>query len=156
VSGGVERVGESERDVAGAAATRAEASLPAGPAAIAAARCLICAHLEAAQWRGDNQAEVLLAAMEAVENAVEHGSRPGGVIDLEFRAEPSCVDLAVQDAGGPGAGVPEGPPEAPPLDSVRGRGLVIMNRLAERMEAVAAGAGTRVELRFRREEAQPA
>lgn len=64
---------------------------------------------------------ILLVASELVTNAVEHG---GGAERLELEREPDAVVLRVSDRG---PGLPEQRPR--PLDSVRGRGLALVEAL---------------------------
>ncbi len=52
------------------------------------------------------------------------------------------------DEGRPGVGVPEVPAVSPPPTATRGRGLIIMSRLADRLEVRAHGDGTQVSVLF--------
>lgn len=94
---------------------------------------------------------VLLAASEAVSNAIEHGSLPGRPVHVDLTAEPTATVVTVRDQGRPGASTPAVLPSEPPPPSVhRGRGLVIMARLADDLRLRPVGAGTEVRLLFAR------
>jgi anti-sigma regulatory factor (Ser/Thr protein kinase) len=123
--------------------------IPARPAALGAARKVLEEAMRRAGWEGPRAAEVVLAASEAVENAIEHGSVPGAPIDLEVEATPTALEVCVTDEGRPGRRTPEGEPSAPPPSSLRGRGRLIMRRLADRHEERRANGGTQVRLVFR-------
>lgn len=70
-----------------------------------------------------------LLVTELVSNSVRHaGIGPGGVVGLNARLCEERLGVAVSD---PGAGF-ERPPEPPELDFEGGRGLFIVDRLAER------------------------
>jgi hypothetical protein len=54
----------------------------------------------------------------------------------------------VADGGRPGSRAPDGEPVAPSPECIRGRGRLIMERLADRWETTRAGDGTAVTLHF--------
>ena len=68
----------------------------------------------------------LIATSEVVTNAVEHGCPP---IDLRVDRAEGRVRVEVRDTS---PLPPRRPGEAPPASDVRGRGLVIVERLADR------------------------
>jgi serine/threonine-protein kinase RsbW len=106
--------------------------------------------LDRAPWRTDDAGRLLLAASEAVSNAIEHGSPSGDAqIEVQVRVHDDEATLVVTDEGRPG--------HVPRIDlrdlspdpaSTRGRGLLIMSRLADWMDVERAGAGTRLTLGF--------
>ena len=105
--------------------------------------------LEEHGWAHEPAGRVVLATGEAVANAIEHGSEPGGHVHVEVLAGEGSATVLVRDEGRPGATPPEIIPSAPPPASQqRGRGLVIMTRLAAEVEVGPAGDGTQVRLSF--------
>jgi anti-sigma regulatory factor (Ser/Thr protein kinase) len=99
-------------------------------------------------WRTEAAELVVLCASEAITNAIEHASVPGAAVEIEIAARPDGARLRVRDRGRPGSVTPACAPEPPPSTSARGRGLLIMSALADRMELRPAGAGTDVCLEF--------
>lgn len=92
------------------------------PSAVPAARHRLADVLADQPMPADVVDSVLLVASELVANAVEHG---GGAESLELDRERDAVLLRVWDGG---LGRPE--PHPLVLDSVRGRGLVLVEALA--------------------------
>jgi anti-sigma regulatory factor (Ser/Thr protein kinase) len=101
-------------------------------------------------WAEDAVGRVVLAVTEALTNAVEHGSRDGGHIELSFLVTGAYAVVRVADDGRPGVRVPTAEPVAPPLESIRGRGRLIMHALAQRVTTAQIGEGTEVVLEFDR------
>jgi serine/threonine-protein kinase RsbW len=126
--------------------------LRAEPAAIAAGRDAVRAALRAAGWNDEAVELAVLAADEALANAVGHGSLPGAPIEVAVTvaAGGAVAEVLVTDRGRPGARAPLGVPAPPPPSSDHGRGLIIMGALADELEVRRAGRGTRVRLRFAR------
>ncbi|MGC2655591.1 MAG: SpoIIE family protein phosphatase, partial [Mycobacterium sp.] len=94
---------------------------------------------------GSNQAyDVLIAAGEAVANAIEHGHRhsPEGTVSLRATALADQVQLTITDTGS------WKPPEAP-TDSRRGRGITLMRALMHDVDIQPHTAGTTVHLSAR-------
>ncbi|MFP5450409.1 MAG: ATP-binding protein [Thermoleophilia bacterium] len=124
--------------------------IPADHAAVPFVRFTIVALLMREGWRGEPTSRVLLAASEAISNAIDHGSPPGGVVSVRLQADPARAELIVRDQGRDDAWRPAFlPVRRPPATSPHGRGLVIMHRLAEHLELRPAGAGTEVVAAFR-------
>jgi anti-sigma regulatory factor (Ser/Thr protein kinase) len=96
---------------------------------------------------------MVLAASEAVTNAIEHGSADHASVVVELTVAIDRAHLSVTDAGRPGARCPllDAAPTPPPPSSVRGRGLVIMFGLADGLDVEPVGSGTRVSMEFRRD-----
>lgn len=86
----------------------------------------------------DELADVLLVVTELVSNVYDHARFPARV-RLRKSGEPCVVKVAVEDAS-PSAPVLR--PSSP--DSVRGRGMVIVNRLAEQWGVVQRAIGKSV------------
>jgi anti-sigma regulatory factor (Ser/Thr protein kinase) len=101
-------------------------------------------------WGEDGVGRVVLSVTEALTNAVEHGSQEDGYIELSFLVTGAYAVVRVADDGRPGVPVPAGEPIAPPLESVRGRGRLIMHALAQRVTTAPMGDGTEVVLEFDR------
>jgi serine/threonine-protein kinase RsbW len=90
-------------------------------------------------WGEDDVADVGLVATEVIQNAVEHGSRADGAesVEIHCRLEPGVVEIEVLDPGtgkGPRALLSRDVVTPPPIDSSRGRGLYLVNRMSKTME----------------------
>lgn len=104
-------------------------ALPVGPAAPGSARQAVRAATAALpdELRGD----LALVASELVTNGVRHaGLGAGEVVRLRLAVDDRCLRLEVADAG-PGF-APARHPAAPPPGTEGGRGLMIVDRLADR------------------------
>ena len=108
-------------------------------------------HREA--WPGESSSRMMLAAGEAVINAIEHGSTSEGSVVVEIALRGDHAHLSVTDTGRPDVPHPVVPadPTPPPPTSIRGRGLVIMRGLADTFEVETNANGTRVSMDFRRD-----
>ena len=119
--------------------------IPADHAAVPFVRFTIVALLGREGWPGEPTARVLLAASEAISNAIDHGSPPGGIVEIRLSADPGQAELSVRDQGRGDAGPPVTLPALPPPPSCpHGRGLIILERLADHLELRPAGCGTEV------------
>lgn len=130
--------------------------IPAVREAVESARGVVRGSLRGERWDLEEIERVVLAVSEALANAVNHGSSPGGAVTVEIAASPSCARIGIADEGRPGAVCPAAAPAAPPPSSERGRGLLIMGALAERLEIRSEGTGTEVRLAFTRPAGLPA
>jgi serine/threonine-protein kinase RsbW len=110
-------------------------------------------------WGEEDVADVGLVATEILQNAVEHGSRNDGRESVEVRCSIPAAEILIEVAD-PGTG--KGPESllsrdvtiAPPLDSSRGRGLYLVNRMSKAMDrCLGPAGGSLVRVRFRRGEA---
>ena len=128
----------------------AELHVPADLTSLGPVRSAIGGALARRGWTGESAMSVLLAAHEAVANAVEHGSADGAEVEVRFTVTGAQAAIWVIDGGRPGAALPLGAPAPPPPASSRGRGLMIMRALADRLETWPAGAGAAVLMEFRR------
>lgn len=128
--------------------------LPTDLVFVRPARKMVEALLQAQGWDEDAVEEVALVATELVQNAIEHGSRADGteIADLCVRLHPGAVEMEVTDPGTGkdlGALLERDVTRPVPLDSPRGRGLFLINRLASRLErARAPGGGAVVRVRM--------
>lgn len=124
--------------------------IPADLASVAVVRAAICATLRGLGWGEDACRRVVLAASEAVANAVEHGSAEGELIEIVYQVDEEDAQVRVLDSGGKVRWTPPVTPPVPPLDATRGRGLSIINALAQKVEFRPAGRGTELRLDFAR------
>jgi serine/threonine-protein kinase RsbW len=100
---------------------------------------------------GEVVADVLLALDEAVSNAIRHGSRGGGPIEVSLRVDDGWIEMRVRDRG-PTARLPRLPGEAPPTLATGGRGLWLILQLVDEVRLERVGEGTRLSLRRRAED----
>ena len=124
--------------------------VPADLQAVAFVRCAIACVLDREDWPVESAGRVLLASNEALTNAIEHGSPAGGRVDVEVRVTRDRADVRIVDEGVPGGAMPRLPSVPPPLTAERGRGLLIMSRIADDFDMTPAGDGTEVHVGFRR------
>lgn len=120
---------------------------------LAEVRAALDATLDDSEWPQDDSSRLMLAAGEAVCNAIEHGSVETGQVEVEIDSDDTGLTLVVTDEGRPGAephlDLAAG---APPSHSIRGRGLMIMRELADEIAIEPHGEGTRVRMRFERDD----
>ena len=96
---------------------------------------------EAAGLRGERVDDLLLASHEAMANVVDHAyRRQPGTFDLSARTEQGRVVVTVTDHGR------WRPAAVPTPESLRGRGLKLINELADTVTVLPGDAGTRVEM----------
>ena len=123
--------------------------LPADLRSLTLVRAAVDASLAREGWEDESVARVVLAAHDATANAIEHGSAPGGTVEVELALDAERAALRVADAGRPGGGAIDRPPVPPDPTGARGRGLMIMEAVSERLEVDArADGGTEVRLQF--------
>ena len=136
--------------------------VPADIAVVSFVRSALACVLEREDWPSEGAGRVLLASSEAVTNAIEHGSPAGGAVEVELSVTDERADIRVLDQGRPGGPRAVVPRDPPPPSSPRGRGLIIISRLADDFELRSRGAGTEVSAGFLRHatelraEAEPA
>ncbi len=125
--------------------------VPAELSSLARVRSTLESALDRCAWPEGDTSRVMLAAGEAVCNAIEHGSVPTGTITVSIHSGEDGVTLVVTDEGDPGrpARLNLGA-EAPPSSSIRGRGMMIMRELADEIALERHGGGTRVAMFFAR------
>jgi anti-sigma regulatory factor (Ser/Thr protein kinase) len=127
--------------------------VPADLQVVAFVRCALACVLEREGWPADGAGRVLLASTEALTNAIEHGSPLYGRVDVALTVGPERAQVSVVDEGRPGVPVPVCPSDPPPTTSTRGRGLLIISRLADDFDVRPAGDGTQVSVGFWRHSA---
>ena len=113
----------------------------ARPTEIAPARAALRGWLATAGVPPQLAAAVILAAGEAVSNAVEHGHRddPDGLVTLRVTVAESTLQLTIADTG-----QWEDPDPAP--DGRRGRGILLMRALMDTVIVDSDAAGTTVRM----------
>ncbi len=131
--------------------------VPADLRSLVLVRAAVSASLEREGWSGEVAARVVLAAHEAAANAIEHGSDAESLVEVHLALDGERASLRVSDAGRPGVAGLDGPPPIPPDPSgSRGRGLIIMEAIAERFEVRAReDGGTELRLEFLRSAERP-
>jgi anti-sigma regulatory factor (Ser/Thr protein kinase) len=123
--------------------------VPATLRSLTFVRCALALVLDREPWSPEDAGRLLLAASEAVSNAIEHGSPDdGGHIDVQVVVQRDGATLVVTDEGA--GNDPDIDPAANPPSptSTRGRGFPIMRSLADEISVSRVGAGTRVRLHF--------
>ena len=124
--------------------------VPADIAVVSFVRSAFACVLEREEWPSDGAGRVLLASSEAVTNAIEHGSPAGGAVEVELSVTLDRADIRVLDQGRPGGPRAVLPLDPPPPSSPRGRGLIIISRLADDFDLRVRGGGTEVTAGFLR------
>lgn len=119
--------------------------LPAAFEQLAPARHRLREWLKLLDVDTGREAEILLAAGEAITNAIEHGSGcdPTRTVAIEAFVGGGAVTLTVSDSGRWSVDS-----SASRRSNLRGRGLALINALAEQVDTVRSAQGTRVTLRF--------
>jgi anti-sigma regulatory factor (Ser/Thr protein kinase) len=128
-----------------AAARSFAAVVPATPEQIPTARAELRGWLAAVGVAGGRAQEILLAAGEAVTNAIEHGSHcePRMTVSTEAFVRGDAISVTVSDSGRW-----VGDSSASQRSRRRGRGLTLMSGLADQTDTVRTPDGTRVTLQF--------
>ena len=117
---------------------------PAHASHLAPSRTALRSWLTRAQVRPDQTMNVLIAAGEAVANAIEHGHRhgPEGTVSLRATMLADQLQLTITDTG-------SWEPPQPAAESARGRGITLMRRLMHEVSINSDTAGTTVHLSAR-------
>jgi serine/threonine-protein kinase RsbW len=127
----------------------ASLALPASLDSLRIARHALQRALRDVGWEPEAASPVVLAAAEAVANAIVHGSTPQSSVQVGLEVTPDHARVRVVDEGR-GGPPPVCPVAPPPAESTHGRGLLIMRAVADRCSVRAEGDGTEVVLEFRR------
>ncbi len=114
--------------------------VPAEPGRLVGLRKQLTGWLAGLGVDGERQEDIVLASNEALANSAEHAYRGGadGVIDIHATAVRDEIKIIVTDYG---AWKP-----ADPADTIRGRGLLLIDRLADHAECEYRGDGTTVTM----------
>ncbi|MFZ0904104.1 MAG: SpoIIE family protein phosphatase, partial [Mycobacterium sp.] len=118
-----------------------EMDFPAHVSQLAPTRAALRSWLTRARVDPDQAHDMLVAAGEAVANAVEHGHRdsPEGIISLHATALVDQVQVTIIDTG-------SWKPPQPAADAHRGRGITLMRALMHDIAIHPEAAGTTVHL----------
>lgn len=110
--------------------------LPFDPSSVRSARRVVGADLVAACVEEPDRSDVLIVLSELLGNSVRH-ARPleGGQVRVLWRVHPEEIEVAVADGGA----VTQPRAERPPFAAVSGRGLGIVDALAETWGVEGAG-----------------
>ncbi len=121
-----------------------EVDIPADASHLASARDALRGWLTSVGVDPNQNLNVLIAAGEAVANAIEHGHRnyPEGTINLRATTLVDRLQLTVTDTG-------SWKPPKPAGESRRGRGITLMRALMHDVTIDPAAAGTTVHLQAR-------
>ncbi|OBG39015.1 ATPase [Mycobacterium alsense] len=121
-----------------------ELTFPAHVSHLASTRSALRSWLNRARLDPDQTLNVLIAAGEAVANAIEHGHRhsPGGTVTLGATVLVDQVQLTVTDNG-------SWKPPQPPTYPGRGRGITLMRELMQDVNIQPDRTGTTVHLSAR-------
>ncbi len=121
-----------------------EVTIPADPIHLAPARAALREWLTWAGIDYNQTQDVLVAAGEAVTNAIEHGYRhtDGGTITLQAISDVDLLRLTITDTG-------SWKPKQAEGNSHRGRGIQIMRALMEEVAILPNSTGTTVHLAAR-------
>lgn len=126
--------------------------VPATVASLGVVRAALREALDEHEWESDPTFRVLLAATEAVANAVEHGSScAADLIEVTYQVSDTQCFVRVLDCGTGKPWNPTTTPNPPAVDHERGRGLVIIATHARLAEARRSGTGTEVRMNFTRD-----
>lgn len=86
--------------------------------------------------KADDYGKILVATLEAVNNAITHGNKanPGKLVDVEIKCDKNKMVVTVTDEG-PGFNPSEVPDPTKPenIEELSGRGVFLMSRLADRI-----------------------
>jgi serine phosphatase RsbU (regulator of sigma subunit)/anti-sigma regulatory factor (Ser/Thr protein kinase)/transcriptional regulator with GAF, ATPase, and Fis domain len=118
-----------------------ELKFPALASELAPTRKALRSWLTRAGLGPEQAMDVLIAAGEAVANAVEHGHRhgPDGTISLDATVLVDQVQLTITDTG-------SWKPPQPVTEAHRGRGIILMRRLMQDVKISPETSGTTVQL----------
>jgi len=121
-----------------------QVAIPADPGELAATRAVLRSWLDRAGVSPDQALNVLVAAGEALANAIEHGHRhqPGGAVRLQAMALGDSVRVTVADDG-------SWKTPQPAADPHRGRGITLMRGLMQDVEISPGIDGTTVAMHTR-------
>ena len=122
--------------------------VPADLTVVSFVRSALACMLTRGEWPAGGSARVLLASTEALTNAIEHGSPPGASVRVDLSITPDRADVLVVDEGHPDVDLPRVPDTPPPPTQTRGRGLIIISRLADDFDLRPCGDGTEVSVGF--------
>lgn len=130
--------------------SRVFATVDADPDELRVVRDELADALTQWNWTDEDQFRVLICADEVMANAFSHGSVAGDQVDVRFTVTDTRVVLLVGDPNTQTDEVPS-VPSLPDESSEHGRGLLIIQALADTFRVWRRPAGTLVALAFRPE-----
>jgi anti-sigma regulatory factor (Ser/Thr protein kinase) len=119
--------------------------IPATLSAIAPIRAELADALDRCNWDPGEAMGVVVAALEGMVNAVEHGSAEGAHVTVRYEVGPDRAEVTISDDGRPLADA-----AAPGDDCSRGRGMQLINGFATHLRFTWTGAGTVLSMAFER------
>lgn len=122
--------------------------VPATLPSISVVRTAIRHALDRCGWNDETASQVVLAVSEATANAIEHGSRPGELVEVVYQIDSEHASIHVLDEGDGPAWVPPAVHRLPAHHSDRGRGLYLIQHLTDRFTIVTDGPGTELIMEF--------
>ncbi len=122
--------------------------VPAELPSISVVRTAIRHALDRSGWDDESAGQVVLAVSEATANAIEHGSRPGELVEVIYHVDPDKARVHILDEGRDPTWTPPETPSLPAHHSHRGRGLYLIHHMADRFEIITDGPGTEFILLF--------
>jgi len=104
---------------------------------------------EDAKINSEVYGKILIATVEAVNNAIVHGNKEdeSKTVKVEFMVEQDYISIFIEDQG-PGFNFYNVPDPTTPenIENIHGRGVYLMKHLAD--DVIFHGNGNRVEIRF--------
>lgn len=85
----------------------------------------------------DSYGKILVATLEAVNNAIIHGNKTDikKHVNVGFKLKEKCLNITVKDEGpGFNPGVVPDPTSPENIENLHGRGVYLMNNLADNIE----------------------
>ncbi len=116
------------------------------PSSVRLARKAIVDYARACGFATDALAEIALAVGEALANAVEHGNKDLGFIEVTCVFEGDVLDVEISDAG-KGFDITEMQPRERDPDAIRGFGISIMHAIMDEVSYLRRGAAVRLRKR---------
>ena len=115
----------------------------AAAGSVVAARRAVVSFATACGFAAKELHDIEVAAGEAISNAVEHGNRAQGPVDLNCAFDGATLAIEVSDRGPGFANMTEPTPGAPP--TFRGWGFFLMKSLMDRVTYSRNGGTVRLE-----------
>ena len=116
------------------------------PSSVRLARAAVVDYARAAGFGTESIAEIALAAGEALANAVEHGSKDLGFIEVVCEFRNDTLSIEISDAG-LGFDVSTVKPHHRDPNAVRGFGISIMHAIMDEVAYFRRGAAVRLKKR---------